>query len=259
MPNTLASLIDDLRALGPLSGRVLMVHSSLGQVGWTVGGAVTVVRALVDAVGPEGTLVMPAESPMMADPATWNDHRVQPSWFETIREHMPVFDPATTPTTMGAVPEAFRTFPGTLRSDHPLVSVCARGRQAERVVAEHVVAFGEGRGTPFEKLYELDGLTLLLGVGFDRCTQLHFAESLVAARRTTTSRFPAMVDGARVWMEVPDMASDHGRLFPTVGRDFEATGAVTLGQVGEAEARLFATRALVDFARAVFEDALLLP
>lgn len=35
-----------------------MVHSSLGQVGWTVGGPVTVIRALLDTLGPAGTLVM---------------------------------------------------------------------------------------------------------------------------------------------------------------------------------------------------------
>lgn len=104
-----------------------MVHSSLGKVGWTVGGPVTVIRALLDVLGTAGTLVMPAESPGVSDPSTWNDDRVKVEWHDTIRTHLPVFDPLTTPTTLGAIPEAFRTFPGTLRSNHPLVSVCANG------------------------------------------------------------------------------------------------------------------------------------
>ena len=55
---------------------------------------------------------MPAETPQMSDPGTWNDARGKPEWYDTIRERLPVFDPLTTPTTMGAIPEAFRTFAG---------------------------------------------------------------------------------------------------------------------------------------------------
>jgi aminoglycoside 3-N-acetyltransferase len=255
-PNTPASLAAELRALGIAPRMILMVHSSLGKVGWTVGGPVAVVAALLEVLGPDGTLVMPAETPQMADPTRWNDPRVRPEWHDAIRAHLPVFDPRTTPTSMGAIPEAFRTHPGTRRSGHPLVSVCANGRHAERITAEHASAFCEGRGTPFEKLYELDAHTLLLGVGFDRCTSLHYAESLVPNRRTTVSRYLAVEDGERRWVERPDMASDEGRHFPVVGRRFMATGKVRAGKVGEADSLLFSTRALVDFAEAWFREAL---
>ena len=188
----------------------VMVHSALGRVGYTVGGPVTVIAALLEVLGGEGTLVMPGESPQLADPATWVNPRVDPAWHDPIREHLPVFDPRTTPTTMGAVPEAFRTYPGTRRSHHPLVSVCAHGRHAEAITREHPLAFCEGRGTPFEKLYDLDAQTLLLGVGFDRCTSLHFAESLVPNRRTKVMRMLAEVDGRRAWIDVPQMGADGG-------------------------------------------------
>ena len=79
---------------------------------------------------------------------------------------------------MGAIPEAFRTFPGTLRSMHPLVSVCANGPLAASITAEHALEFCESRGTPFEKLYTLGAHTLLLGVG-----------STDARRYTTPSRW----------------------------------------------------------------------
>lgn len=246
------SLVQDLSELGLRPGMTVMVHSSLGKVGWTVGGPVTVIRALFEVLGHEGTLVMPAESPYVSDPDDWGDARVREDWYATIREHLPVFDPRTTPTTMGAIPEAFRTYPGTCRSNHPLVSVCAKGRLAEEITARHSLSFGEGRGTPFEKLYELDARTLLLGVGFDRCTSLHYAESLVPQRRTMTHRYPLMVDGIRTWVENDDMANDDGVHFPVVGEQFAASGAVRRGQVGEAGSMLFCTRALVDFAQSYF-------
>src|SRR5580704_1043975 len=109
-PNTFDSLVREFSELGVVAGMTVMIHSSLGQVGWTVGGPVTVIRALLDVIGSTGTLVMPAESPQVSDPSTWNDDRVNPEWYDTIREHLPVFDSRTTPTTLGVIPEAFRTF-----------------------------------------------------------------------------------------------------------------------------------------------------
>jgi len=252
LPNTLHSIHRELSDLGLRSGATVMVHSSLGRVGWTVGGPATVIRALLDVLGTAGTLVMPAESPNVSDPSTWSDPRVPPEWYETIRENLPVFDPLTTPTTMGAIPEAFRTFPGTKRSRHPIVSVCANGRHAEEITKHHALEFCEGKGTPFEKLYDLDGQTLLLGVGFNRCSSLHFAESLVPGRRTSLSRYPIIQNGERVWVEKLDMAYDNGTHFPVVGSQFSEAGHVTIGRVGNAEALLFSTRELVDFAKSYF-------
>jgi len=219
-----------------------MVHSSLGRVGWTEGGPIAVIRALLEVLGPDGTLVMPAESPQLGDPANRD-----------------VFDPHTTPTTMGAIPEAFRSYPGTLRSSHPLVSVCANGRLAQEITAQHALEFCEGRGTPFEKLYDLGAWTLLLGVGFNRCTSLHYAESLVPNRRTMISRFPLVENGVRVWVEKLSMGTDNGTHFPIVGQRFVDCGHVRSGKVGNADALFFSTRALVDFAEVYFREVLTSP
>jgi aminoglycoside 3-N-acetyltransferase len=224
-PNTIGSLSPELRALGLDAGVTVMVHSSLGKVGWTEGGPVTVIRALFDVIASAGTLAMPAETPLISDPGNSND----------------VFDPLTTPTTMGAIAEAFRTFPGTMRSNHPLASTCANGPLAKEITAEHSLEFCEGKGTPFEKLYTLDAYTLLLGVGFNRCTSLHYAESLVPARRTMINRFPMIHNSVH---------------FPVVGQQFVDTGAVRIGRVGNAQAMFFSTRRLVDFAEAYFRRVL---
>ena len=255
-PNTLESLTRDLMRLGLTSGMIAMVHSALGKVGYTVGGPATLIGALKNVLGEQGTLVMPCESPQLLDPSISRDPRARPEWDDTIREHLPVFDPLTTPTTLGAVPEAFRTWPGARRSSHPLVSVCASGASADEITSEHSLSFGEGANTPFEKLYDLDAHTLLLGVGFNRCTSLHYAESLTPNRRTTTHHYPIIEGGERVWVENPDMANDDGEHFPVVGERFMATGRVIEGKVGEADALLFRTRELVDFAADYFRDVL---
>jgi aminoglycoside 3-N-acetyltransferase len=242
LPNTVASLSSDFVALGLRPAMTVMVHSSLGRVGWTEGGPITVIDVLLDVLGPHGTLVMPAESPQLADPANTQ-----------------VFDLLTTPTTMGAIPEAFRSYPRTLRSNHPLGSVCANGRLAREITARHPLELYEGPGTPFEKLYELDAWTLLLGVGFNRCTSLHYAESLTPNRRTMMSRLPIVANGVRVWVEKISMATDDSTHFPIVGQRFVDGGHVRSGKVGNAAALFFSTRALVDFAAGYFREALTCP
>lgn len=255
-PVTETILVRDLMALGVEPGMTLMVHSSLRSVGWVVGGPATVVRSVLQVLGPEGTAVMPAATPLCADPASWSSPRIPAEWLEDVREHLPVFDIRTTPTSMGSVPEAFRNWPGTLRSSHPLESVCARGPMAEKITSVHPLEYSEGHGGPFGRLYDLDSRILLLGVGFNRCTALHYAESLVPTRRETKVRFPTLEGERRVWVEVRNVADDLDTHFPLIGREYLATGSPNRGRVGEAEAILVEMRDLVSFAMAYFNRVL---
>ena len=75
-------------------------------------------------------------------------------------------------------------------------------------------------------------------------------------RGMTISRFPIIHNGERVWVEKPDMAHDNGVHFPVVGSQFAKACATSAGRVGNADALLFSTRALVDFAKAYFSRTL---
>ena len=255
-PVTERMLLRDLIAIGVERGTTLVVHSSLSAIGWVLGGAPAVVRALAGAVGDAGNLAMPAATPHCADPATWLEPKVPERWIDELRENMPTFDVRTTPTTMGAIPEAFRNWPGTRRSGHPLESICARGPRAEEITRDHPTSFSEGPDSPFARLYDLDSRILLLGVGFNRCTALHFAESLVAKRRTMTVRFPRLDGVRREWVAVPNVANDLDTHFPVIGAQYVAANRAAEGTVGEAAAVYFRMRDLVDFAREYFERVL---
>jgi aminoglycoside 3-N-acetyltransferase len=127
-PVTREWLKRDITALGVKPKMLLMVHTSLSQLGWVLGGPVTVVHALCDAVGEDGTIVTPTFSSGNGEPSCWRNPPVPESWWKTIREEMPPYDPRTTPTReMGAVPEYFRNLPGVRRSSHPSASWAALG------------------------------------------------------------------------------------------------------------------------------------
>jgi aminoglycoside 3-N-acetyltransferase len=248
-PRTRTSLRADLMALGVRPGSVLIVHSSVRALGWVTGGQVAVVQALRDVVGPDGTLVVPTHTPVNSDPAQWRNPPVPESWWPVIRDEMPGFDPALTPSQwMGSVPELVRTWPGAHRSDHPQVSFAALGPAAVQIVRNHRLDSMLGEHSPLARVYELDGDVLLLGVGHGSNTSLHLAEYRVPHPPTAPLGAAVLTGGGgRSWIWWDDVAVDESD-FEVLGADLDETGAVRFGSVGSARCRLMSQRAAVDFA-----------
>ncbi|HRX43385.1 MAG TPA: AAC(3) family N-acetyltransferase [Clostridia bacterium] len=248
-PVTIEGIKRDLRRLGISEGQVLVVHSSLSSMGWVCGGAQVVIEALLEVLGDEGTLVMPAHSGDWTDPANWSNPPVPKEWIPVIRENMPAFNRCTTPTRgMGRIAETFRNHPGTLRSDHPVVSFCANGKHSEYITKEHPLEDHFGMKSPLGKLYNLGAKILLLGVTYDNCTAFHLGETMVEGfplgEKSGTSM---LVDGKRKWVEFRtiDYCSDD---FSKIGDEFEKDYQVIKGSIGNAGSVLFDFKTGVDFA-----------
>jgi aminoglycoside 3-N-acetyltransferase len=247
-PRTRASMTADLRALGVAESGVLLVHSSLSSLGWVCGGAVAVVGALLDVLAPEGTLVVPTHTTGNSDPATWTNPPIPQSWWATVREHMPAFDPLLTPSTaVGAVPELVRTWPGAMRSDHPQTSFAAVGPHAGQITAGHALKSGMGEDSPLGRLYDLDARILLLGTGHASNSSFHLAEYRVPAPRRHQTAAAVMTPSGRAWIAYDDVDLDSGD-FEALGAAFDATGGTRRGHVGAADARILRQRDAVDFA-----------
>jgi aminoglycoside 3-N-acetyltransferase len=243
------TLIADLQALGIQPGDVVMMHSSMSSLGFVVGGAQAVVTALLDVLGPDGTLVVPAHTSENCDPAGWQNPPVPEDWWPVIRSEAPGFDPQRTPTRwMGVIAETVRTWPGALRSTHPYVSCAAVGKHAKEIVGEHPLADSHGEGSPLGAVNRLDGKVLLLGCGYDSNTSLHLAEARQESPPKATFGASVRTPAGSEWIIYEDVLVDEDD-FEDIGEAFEATGSATVGRVGESTARLMAQRVLVDFAK----------
>jgi aminoglycoside 3-N-acetyltransferase len=219
-------------------------------MGWVCGGAVAVVKALEEALGPEGTLVVPTHSSDLSEPSLWKNPPVPESWWPTIRETMPAYEARMTPTRgVGAIPECFRNQAGTLRSPHPSDSFAARGPHARAIVGRHAIDHPFGGDSPLARVYDLDGWVLMLGTGYQCATSLHLAEFRARyPRKKRVSRgAPMMVRGRRKWVEYEEIDWDDSD-FEAIGNEFAKTKHVRSGRVGNAASTLVPQRQLVDFA-----------
>lgn len=247
-PNTTESLVVDLKRIGIKEGDTVLVHSSLSSIGWVCGEEVGIIEALLEAVGKEGTICMPAHSSGNSDPATWCNPPVPKDWNEAIYNNMPAFDREKTPTRgIGCVAECFRKYPGACRSDHPQTSFAAKGKFAKEIIKDHVLTPQFGKETPLARMYELDAKVLLLGVGYDSCTCFHMAEALSASLDKVKMGAAMMEEGKRVWKWFEDIDYDNDD-FKNLGTDFEKYIKIDTGYVGNASSKFFDIRSGIDFA-----------
>ena len=237
-----------VRSLGIGDGSVLLVHASLSAFGDVIGGEQAVIDALQAAIGPAGTLVMPSQSWQLCDPEYLAPGAMAFEECARIRENLPVFDVARTPTrSMGAVAELFRTLPGVRRSRHPHRSFAALGPEAAGVTAEQNLDSPFDDASPLARLYDLDAVVLLLGVGFDKATALHLAEWRSRARLPRVPNgAPMLVGGERRWVTWEETLAE-SEDFEVIGDAFRSSSAARSATVGRASCEAMSLRELVDF------------
>ena len=254
-PNTIHTIKRDLKKLGIKEGDIVLVHSSMSKIGWVCGDEVTIVKALLECVGDNGTIVMPAYTNGNTNPDSWAHPPVPDTWREPIRNTMPEFNINNTPSRgMGKIAECFRNFEGTVRSNHPQLSFCANGKLKNEIVKVHDLSYALGMNTPLGKLYELNAKVLLLGVGYSNCTCMHLAETLVTKNNLVKKGAAINLNGLRqwVWFEDIDYNSD---CFDEIGALYEKQNKdVVYGQVGKASCRILNLKNIVDFTKDFLEQ-----
>lgn len=217
---------DQLRALGVKKDGVLQVHTSFRPTRPVEGGPLGLIEALQNALGSNGTLVMPS----------WSGDDDEP------------FDPVTTPASpdLGVVADTFWRLPGVVRSNH-CQAFAATGPDASRVISDPLPLPPHIPESPVGRVYELDGQVLLLGVGHDADSTLHLAELLAGVPYRIPRYCTVLQDRrpVRIYYDENDHCCER---FALADEWLRARGLQSEVRVGHAHARLAGARDIVGIA-----------
>lgn len=239
---TTAHLTDDLQRLGLRSGSLVMVHSSLRSIGTVLGGPSSVVDALLAAIGPDGTLVVPTFTGQFRDEGF-------------------IYDPDETPCTTGAIPNAALRRPDARRTIHIVQTVAVIGPLQDQITSAGGDDGWDAQPS-MKAMFDLDGWFMLLGVPYQNLTAGHFMEQELSTHRRARALEGCMrgPNGSVVPIRskvfgpdpdfpgMPERSYDFNRL----GEGLEAQNLVRRGPVGNAITRLFRARDLEMVARSMF-------
>jgi aminoglycoside 3-N-acetyltransferase len=256
-----------LTDVGLPAGGIVMVHSRLSAFPWIVGGVESVLRALLQACGPDGTVTAYAG---------WEDNPYHLANWPTdqqaaYRAGMPPFDPATSEARRryGRLPERIRTWPGSRRSAHPEMNLVAVGPHAQWLTRSTIDDDPWGPDSPLARVVEAEGTILLLGAPLDTITLIHHAERIAAAepKRWVSYEMPIRTDDGTRWhrfraIDTSRGAYDYDQVTPNmsyieaIARSALDAGIGAKASVFGAPCHLFPARPLVDHATAWIEQRL---
>lgn len=150
-----------LESIGLKGDETILIHSSMKAIGVVNGGADTVLDAWMEYFK-DGLLLLPTH--------TW----------KTVNADNPVYNPYTTPSCVGLLTNMFMKRDGVIRSLHPTHSMSGYGKNAAEYLAGE-----EYNNTPctpggcYDRLKEVGGKVLLVGVGHERNTYIHSVEEVL--------------------------------------------------------------------------------
>ena len=184
---TRGELREALVHLGLVPGETVYARVSMRSLGFVTGGPAALIEAILDVVGPGGTLVTtawPASEAACVDPST-------------------LFDLRETPSRSGLFSEALRLYPGACRSLHPIASMVAVGARATDLMAGHDRCDRPfGPDSPYAGLWRAGPRLLLVGAHMGGI--LHHVQDRVG--------FPNLYQAGPVDIETIDARGVTGRV-----------------------------------------------
>jgi aminoglycoside N3'-acetyltransferase/acyl carrier protein len=155
-----------LKLMGLTAGDTVVMHSAFRVFNGFAGTPEQVIACVLKVIGESGTLAM-VSLPYTGSTAAY------------LRTGVP-FDVRQTRSAMGVITEIFRQTPGVVRSVNPAHPILAWGPAAPWLIADHEhTLYSCGKGSPFEKLVQLQAKALLFDVSLRTLTFFHYVQDLL--------------------------------------------------------------------------------
>lgn len=158
---TARDIVSIMNELGVHKGSVVCIHCSMKEFYNYKGTADELITEILNEIGPEGTLMMPAFPK-----------------YSLVNKENYVFDKDNDATGAGFLAETFRKYPGVIRSINVQHSVCAIGKYADYLTKDHHKTHDcWDKDSPWQRMIELDAIVINLGMPdyyigtFDHCVE----------------------------------------------------------------------------------------
>jgi aminoglycoside 3-N-acetyltransferase len=239
-------LLRDLVKIGVEEGDCLALGVSLRSIGWVDGGANTLVDALLEAVGGDGTIMIPTFTRSFPLPLSRSPKGggLRVRWGGIVPSEY-VFDPSLTPPITGAVANAIWRRPKSMRSRHPTNSVGAIGRSARDLVDGH--GPDDHPLLPYERLVQLGGKGLFIGLNGRLVALRHLAQYDAGLMNILPPRSGVRYrreDGSIALYVRKEMACVDA--LPQLNPQMVGAGVLRKGTLGRAESLVADARGVVD-------------
>jgi len=209
-------------------------HIALGMsfksIGWVSGGPKSFVEALLDVVGPSGTIMIPTFTPYY--PLFMVRYHKVPFF----RKRVPVFRKEETPSYAGIVPEYIRNDSRATRSNHPTSSYAAIGGEADYLLGDH--DYNSPAYSPYSKLADINGKLLTIGLGYRFVGIRHEAQSKAGLLNCVPFNVGALFydESDRIRIFIRKDPGGCGKRLSEMIDNLREAGIVTEGSVGKAKA-----------------------
>jgi len=231
------ALEEHFRALGLARGMAVEVHSSLSSFGNVIGGAESVIHAIMNVVGEEGAMLMSVYPLTLPLPLSDSDKA------RGILYKVRFLDPDSDARTgMGIIPDTFRHMPGVVT-----------GPGFHRVAAwgKDVDIHAQG----YQRLLDTGGYALLLGVDIHRLSSMHYAEGKVGLPQAVKDIF---APNAEILKDYPqdqwyvETGAPPVDAWGKIQTEADRRGLISHRRIGEAECLFFRARDVVG----IYEETL---
>lgn len=219
------TLVDEFSAIGLKPGDTLLVHSAYKSFGGVEGGPQTVIDALLDVLGDNGTLIMPTFNFDFCQGKPW--------------------DVRTTPSHMGVITNMVREHPDALRVFHPIYSFAILGKNAAYLTKDRYKSSFEEISL-FGKLRKLGGKMMIIGLSYtNSMTFFHHVEEMEGVDYRYMKEFTGLVTDENgntyqdtFTMLVRDLEMGVETEVDPMGTLMEKAGIVTIRKIGESTVKL---------------------
>ena len=158
-------LLESLRCVNIKQGDSLYIHSSMSKVGNLEYGANTVIEALIQCVGKQGTIGVPCH--------------LSPESIKEKNNNKDLLDLRLEPPHTGIIAKTIKDRKGSYCSSHPYASSCFLGKNARWITTGHDENFRVyHKHSPMHKLMDLDGKIIGIGIDFAAIGFYHLIEDV---------------------------------------------------------------------------------